>query len=86
MYCNIQIDKADMDKVMSKLRSAGKNTPKHLKNAINRTVSQAVKQIKDGRKNAYTIKARRFNDAITVQRPLLTILMRQSGLHSDRQH
>ena len=68
MYCNIQIDKADMDKVMSKLRSAGKNTPKHLKNAINRTVSQAVKQIKDGRKNAYTIKARRFNDAITVQK------------------
>lgn len=74
MYCNIQIDKADMDKVMSKLRSAKKDTPKHLRNAINRTVSQAVKRIKSGRGNSYTIKAGRFSKAITVQRATVSHL------------
>lgn len=68
MYYNIQIDKADLRMLESKLRNMEKDTPRHLRNAINRTVTQAVRQIKEGRGNSYTIKARRFNSAITVKR------------------
>ena len=68
MYYNITIDKADMRMLESKLRNMEKDTPRHLRNAINRTVTQAVRQIKSGRKNSYTIGARRFNSAITVQK------------------
>lgn len=68
MYCHIEVDKEDMKKIMSKLRGAKKDVPKHLRNAINRVVTQTMKQIREGRKEAYTITASRFNQAITVQR------------------
>ena len=63
----VEVDQADLHRVMSKLKDMEK-APRHLRNAINRTATQAMKMIKAGRSQGYTIKAGRFNSDIKVQR------------------
>lgn len=63
----IEVDQGDLKRVMKKLKDLEK-APNHLKNAINRTATQALKMIKAGRGQGYTIKAGRFNKDIKVQR------------------
>jgi len=63
----IEINQADLKKVTSKLKDLEK-APNHLKNAINRTATQAMKMIREGRSQGYTIKAGRFNKDIRIQR------------------
>ena len=57
----VEVDKADLRYVMKKLQDADKNAPRVLRNAINRTATQAMKMIKAGRSQGYTIAAGRFN-------------------------
>lgn len=64
----IEVDKADLKFVTKKLQNAEKNAPKVLRNAINRTATAAMKMIKAGRSQGYTIAAGRFNSQIKVQR------------------
>lgn len=63
----IEVDQADLQKVQSKLKDMEKASAK-IKNAINRTATEAVRRIKEGRSQGYTIKARRFNQDIKTQR------------------
>jgi len=59
----VEVDQADLRRVTSKLEDMEK-APRHLRNAINRTATQAMKMIKAGRAQGYTIKAGRFNKSI----------------------
>ncbi|MBQ7655620.1 MAG: hypothetical protein IJS41_03835 [Clostridia bacterium] len=64
----IEADREDVKKLMSKLKNLEK-APNHLKNAINRTATQALRMIKAGRGQGYTVKAGRFNaDIQPIQR------------------
>ena len=62
-----EADQEDIRRVMAHLDDL-KKSPRHLKNAINRTTTQAMKMIRAGRSQGYTIKAGRFNSDITVHR------------------
>lgn len=55
-----EVDQKDLHRVMSKLKDMEK-APRHLRNAINRTATVAMKMIKAGRSQGYTIKTGRFN-------------------------
>ena len=70
----IEVDQADLKYINSKLSSAKTNANKVLRNAINRTATVALKQIKAGRTKGYTISASRFNGEIKVQRANATHL------------
>lgn len=64
----IEVDQNDLHRVMSKLKDMEK-APRHLRNAINRTATVAMRMIKQGRGQGYTIKAGRFNqDLGKIQR------------------
>lgn len=64
----IEVDQNDLHKVTAKLKDMEK-APRHLRNAINRTATQAMRMIKQGRGKGYTIKAGRFNqDLGKIQR------------------
>ena len=63
----IEVNKADVKRVQMHLKKL-EDAPKHLRNAINRTTTQALKSIKQGRSAGYTVKAGRFNADIRVQR------------------
>lgn len=67
-YFKVEIDKKQLRALTFKLKNAEKDTPKHLRNAINRTVTEAMRQIRAGRAQGYTIKAGRFTQGIRVQR------------------
>ena len=64
---NIEVDQADLKRVTKKLKDMEK-APRHLRNAINRTVTEAMRRIKAGRTQGYTIKSGRFNQDIKTQR------------------
>jgi len=59
----IEVDQKDLHRVMSKLKDMEK-APRHLRNAINRTATVAMKMIKQGRSQGYTVKVGRFNSDI----------------------
>jgi len=59
----IEVDQNDLHRVMSKLKDMEK-APRHLRNAINRTATVAMKMIKQGRGKGYTIAAGKFNEDI----------------------
>ena len=63
----IEVDQADLKRVTKKLKDMEK-APRHLRNAINRTVTEAMRRIKAGRTQGYTIKSGRFNQDIKTQR------------------
>lgn len=63
----VEVDKGDLSRVKRKLSDLSK-APRHLRNAINRTATQAMKMIKAGRSQGYTIGAGRFNSNIKVYR------------------
>ena len=64
----IEVDQKDLHRVMSKLKDMEK-APRHLKNAINRTATVAMRMIKQGRSKGYTVKTGRFNqDLGKIQR------------------
>lgn len=63
----IEVDQDDLRRVMGKLRNMEKAASR-LRNAINRTATQAMKMIRAGRSQGYTINAGRFNKDIKVQR------------------
>lgn len=68
MSIYVEVDQHDLHRVMSKLKNM-EQAPRHLRNAINRTATQAMKMIKQGRSQGYTIKAGRFNqDLGKIQR------------------
>jgi hypothetical protein len=60
----VEVDKADLKYVTKKLQNAEKNAPRVLRNAINRTATQAMKMIRQGRSQGYTIAAGRFNSQV----------------------
>jgi hypothetical protein len=59
----VEVDQSDVKKVLSKLKNM-EQAPRHLRNAINRTATVAMKMIKQGRSQGYTIKTSRFNQDI----------------------
>lgn len=64
----IEVDQEDLHRVMSKLKDMEK-APRHLRNAINRTATVAMRMIKQGRGQGYTVKTSRFNaDLGKIQR------------------
>ena len=63
----VEVDKGDLSRVKRKLNDLSK-APRHLRNAINRTATQAMKMIKAGRSQGYTIGAGRFNSDVKVYR------------------
>lgn len=63
----VEVDQADIRRVTSKLKNMEK-APRYLRKAINRTATEAIRKIKAGRSQGYTIKAGRFNQDIKVQR------------------
>lgn len=63
----IEVDQADIRRIERALHNAEK-APQKLKNAINRTATQAKKMIVAGRSAGYTIKAGRFNQDIKLYR------------------
>ena len=69
----IEADQGDIRKVLANLDKIEK-APSKLKNAINRTATQANKMLRAGRTQGYTIKAGRFNSEIKVQRANLSHL------------
>ena len=64
---HIEVNKGDLKRITGKLKDL-ENAPKHLRNAINRTATQAMKLIRAGRSKGYTIKPGRFNKDIKVVR------------------
>jgi hypothetical protein len=56
----VEVDQQDLKKVLNKLKDMEK-APRHLRNAINRTATVAMRMIKQGRSQGYTIKTSRFN-------------------------
>ena len=63
----IEVDKADLARINRAFKRAGK-APQRLKNAINRTATQAKKMLVAGRSAGYTVKAGRFNQDIRLYR------------------
>lgn len=63
----VEVDKQDLSRVKRKLNDLSK-APSHLRNAINRTATQAMQMIRAGRSRGYTLKASRFNSDIKVYR------------------
>ena len=64
----IEVDQKDLHRVMSKLKDMEK-APRHLRDAINRTATVAMRMIKKGRSQGYTVKTSRFNaDLGKIQR------------------
>ena len=63
----VEVDRADIRRITKALNNAQKAPPK-LKNAINRTATQAMKMIRAGRGAGYTVKAARFNQDIKLYR------------------
>ena len=63
----IEVDQADLAKINRAFGRAEK-APQHLKNAINRTATQAKKMLVAGRSAGYTVKAARFNQDIRLYR------------------
>lgn len=56
MSIQVEVDKADMRALQFKMRNMMEKTPSRLKNAINRTGTQAVKMLASGTKGGYTYK------------------------------
>lgn len=56
MSIQVEVDKADMRALQFKMRNMMEKTPSRLKNAINRTGTQAVKMLVSGTKGGYTYK------------------------------
>ena len=81
MAIYVEADQEDIRRVLAHLDDLNKS-PRYLKNAINRTTTQAMKMIRAGRSQGYTIKAARFNSDITVQRAnysYLNAIIRAAG-------
>ena len=77
----IEVSKEDIERITGKLKQAEK-APQRLKNAINRTATQALKIIKAGRSAGYTLKAGRFNQDVRLFRASvgrLDALIKASG-------
>lgn len=64
----IEIDQAMLTAIEIKLKNLRKQTPRVLRNSINRTATETLRKIKKGRSAGYTIKAGEFNKEIKVQR------------------
>ena len=64
----VEVNQEDMRALQFKLRKMSNKAPMHVKNAVNRTGTQAMKMIRAGRTKGYTVKAGRFNADITTQR------------------
>ena len=56
----VEVSKEDVHRLQWALRKMQQKAPMRLKNAINRTLTQANKMIREGRQEGYTIKAGRF--------------------------
>ena len=63
----IEVDQVDLARINRAFGRAGK-APQRLKNAINRTATQAKKMLVAGRSAGYTVKAARFNQDIKLYR------------------
>lgn len=63
----IEVDHDDLKKLYAALDKSQTKMQSALRNAINRTATAALKDIKAGRSKGYTIKASRFNSEITKQ-------------------
>ena len=64
----IEVNKEDIKKVKKALGRMQKDTPRHLKNAINRTATQTNKMIDKGRGAGYVIEKGTFKGHINIQR------------------
>ena len=63
----IEVNQADIKRVQMRLRKL-ENAPKHLRNAINRTATETMAMIRQGRDTGYTVKPGRFNADIHLWR------------------
>ena len=67
MSVYIEVDQNDVRRIQKKMKDLSK-PPRHLRKAINRTATAAMKMIRAGRGQGYTVKASRFNQDIKVYR------------------
>ena len=65
---SIEVDKEDLKKAKAAFRNLEAKAPQKLKNAINRTLTQAKNMVLDGEKEAYTMKPSRFKRDIQTIR------------------
>lgn len=63
----IEVSHADLKRVLKKLGDMEK-ARKHIKNAINRTATKAKKMLSEGARQSYTVKSKKFNQDIRIQK------------------
>ena len=78
----IEVNQDDVRQVLSKLDKIEKS-PKHIRDAINRTTTQLLKMLRQGRKAGYVIQPGAFSSAITVHRATYSML---NALVNARDH
>lgn len=59
----IEVDQNDIRRINAKLKNMEKSS-KYIRNAIKRTTTAAMKMLRDGRKQGYTMNAKRFGGDI----------------------
>jgi hypothetical protein len=62
-----EVEKGAIEKISKNLSEVWMKSPQALKNAVNQTARQARKLLADKAKDAYTVKAGRFNKAMTIK-------------------
>ena len=62
-----EVNKADVDRVLKKLKGMEKDAPKVIKNAINKTAKEARKKLAEGAQSAYTVKSAGWNSRMKIQ-------------------
>lgn len=62
-----EVEKGAIAKISNNLSEVWIKSPQALKNAVNQTARQARKLLADKAKTAYTVKAGRFNKAMTIK-------------------
>ena len=62
-----EVDRADLELVQRKLKGLESETPKVIKNAINKTAKEARRKLAEGAQSAYTVKVGGFNRHMKIQ-------------------
>lgn len=67
MVIRAEVDQADIKRVQKKLKGIETKAPKVFRNAVNRTTTQTMRKIRQGRSD-YTVQTGTFNSAIDIHR------------------
>ena len=67
-YIRYEVNKADVKRVMKKLKGVEHKAPRVFKNAVNRTATRTKRVLAAGMQAAYTVKAGGLNSRMKIQR------------------